>query len=118
MALQGLAEMTLGVPRVDETRAFYDEFGLTESSPGVFATADGGDQLRVVERPYRQLVEFVVSAEHADDVARVRANAEHAGLDVTRNDDGSISVLEPVVGIGARVAVRPAVRPSPTRAPP
>ena len=34
MALQGLAEMTLGVPRVDETRAFYDEFGLHRVEPG------------------------------------------------------------------------------------
>ena len=117
MALQGLAEMTLGVPKVDETRAFYREFGLSESSPGVFATADGGEQLRVVEKPYRQLVEYVLSAEHADDVARIKANAEHEHLEVMSNDDGSISLREPVVGIGARVAVRPAVKPKPYESP-
>ncbi len=109
--------MTFGVPKVDETRAFYREFGLSESSPGVFATADGGDQLRVVERAYRQLVEFVLSAQDADDVARIKANAEHADLAVTSNDDGSISVREPVVGIGARVAVRQAVKPKPYESP-
>ena len=117
MALQGLAEMTLGVPKVDETRAFYREFGLSESSPGVFATADGGEQLRVVEKPYRQLVEYVLSAEHAEDVARIKANAEHEHLEVMSNDDGSISLREPVVGIGARVAVRPAVKPKPYESP-
>ena len=41
MALHGLAEMTLGVPRVDETRAFYEQFGLVETSRGVFATREG-----------------------------------------------------------------------------
>jgi catechol 2,3-dioxygenase-like lactoylglutathione lyase family enzyme len=117
MALQGLAEMTLGVPRVDETRAFYREFGMTESSPGVFATADGGDQLRVVERPYRQLVEFVVSATDADEIARVKTNAERAGLDVVAGADGSITVREPVVGIAAKVAVRDAVMVEPYESP-
>ena len=75
MALQGLAEMTLGVPRVDETRAFYEQFGLAETTPGVFATQDGGEQLRIVERPYRQLVEYALSASDNDDVERVRAAA-------------------------------------------
>ena len=79
MALQGLAEMTLGVPRVDETRAFYEQFGLAETSPGVFASADGGEQLRIVERPYRQLVEFALSAADPDDVERVRAAASRTG---------------------------------------
>ncbi len=73
MAMHGLAEMTLGVPRVDEARSFYAEFGLSESEPGVFATADGGNQLKIVERPYRQLVEFAVSAGDDDDIGRVRA---------------------------------------------
>ena len=87
MALQGLAEITVGVPNVDETRAFYSEFGLAESSSGVFATADGGDQLRVVPRPYRQLVEFVMSASDPDEIARIDAKASKAGLDVTSQED-------------------------------
>jgi catechol 2,3-dioxygenase-like lactoylglutathione lyase family enzyme len=106
MAIHGLAEITLGVPRVDETRSFYVDFGLAETGPGVFATADGGEQLRVVERPYRQLVEFTMSASDADDLARVRSGARGLGLDVAEHEDGSMSVVEPVVGIRARVALR------------
>ena len=53
MPLHGLAEMTLGVPNVAETRQFYREFGLAERPNGMFATVDGGDQLRVVNTPYR-----------------------------------------------------------------
>lgn len=118
MALQGLAEITLGVPRVDETRSFYTEFGLSETAPGVLATADGGDQLRIVQRPYRQLVEYVINAEHPDDVDRVRAAAVARGLTVTEHDDGSISVVEPIVGIRARVAVRSHITPQPYQSPP
>jgi catechol 2,3-dioxygenase-like lactoylglutathione lyase family enzyme len=117
MALQGLAEITLGVPRVDETRAFYTEFGMTETAPGVLATADGGDQLRIVQRPYRQLVEYVVNADDADDVARVRAAAIRHGFDVTDHDDGSVSVVEPIVGMRARVVVGKAVQPVPFQSP-
>ena len=71
MALHGLGSMTLGVPRVDEARDFYREFGLTELAPGVFATRDGGEQLHVVERPVRQLVEVTLAADDPDDLARI-----------------------------------------------
>jgi catechol 2,3-dioxygenase-like lactoylglutathione lyase family enzyme len=117
MALHGLAEITLGVPRVQETRVFYTEFGLTETAPGVLATADGGDQLRIVERPYRQLVEYVINAEDADDIGRIRAAAAQHGAEVTEHDDGSISVVEPVVGMRARVAVRGRISPEPYQSP-
>jgi catechol 2,3-dioxygenase-like lactoylglutathione lyase family enzyme len=109
MSLHGLAEMTLGVPNVDATKGFYREFGLTESDGGMFASADGGDQLRVVESPYRRLVEYALAADHAEDVARIRAAAGAQGIEVTDHDDGSISMSEPVVGIRARVTVRPRV---------
>ena len=72
MALHGLGSMTLGVPRVDDAREFYREFGLTESTPGVFATRDGGEQLHVVERPVRQLVEVTLAADDPDDLGTHR----------------------------------------------
>jgi catechol 2,3-dioxygenase-like lactoylglutathione lyase family enzyme len=115
MALQGLAEMTLGVPKVDETRAFYREFGLSESSLGSLRLPTVASSCG--REAYRQLVEYVLSAAHAEDVARSKANAEHEHLAVMSNDDGSISLREPVVGIGARVAVRPAVKPKPYESP-
>ena len=94
MSLHGLAEITLGVPNIEATKQFYREFGLTESSTadaaGVFATSDGGDQLRIVEQPYRRLVEFAVAADDADDVERIRRTAQAYGVDVTDHPDGSI----------------------------
>ena len=109
MTLHGLAEMTLGVPNVDATTQFYREFGLVESPGGMFASADGGDQLRIVDAPYRQLVEFAVAADDLDDVDRIRRAAVAHDVDVTDHDDGSISMLEPIVRIRARVTVRPRI---------
>jgi catechol 2,3-dioxygenase-like lactoylglutathione lyase family enzyme len=117
MALHGMAEITLGVPDVAAVSGFYTEFGLSETAPAVFATADGGDQLRIVQRPYRQLVEYALRAENDDDLARISANAAAHGIDVQRHDDGSISMIEPVVGVRARVAVRPKVVPVPFESP-
>ena len=109
MTVHGLAEMTLGVPNVDATRQFYREFGLAESDNGMFATADGGDQLRIVETPYRQLVEFALAADDADDIARIRSAAAAHDIVVIDHDDGSISMREPIVGISAKVTVRPRI---------
>lgn len=109
MALHGLGEITLGVRDVAEASAFYREFGLSETAGGRFATAHGGDQLQLVTTPYRQLVEFVCAADDADDIARIRRAAEAKGLVVTDHDGGAISVVEPVVGIRAKVAVRPRI---------
>jgi catechol 2,3-dioxygenase-like lactoylglutathione lyase family enzyme len=109
MSLHGLAEITLGVPNTDHTRAFYSDFGLTETAPGTFATRDGGNQLHVASRPYRQLVEYVLAADDLDDVGRIRAAALSRGLAVTEHDDGGVSVVEPIVGVRARVSVRPRI---------
>jgi catechol 2,3-dioxygenase-like lactoylglutathione lyase family enzyme len=140
--------MTLGVPRVEEARQFYREFGLTESAPGTFASRDGGDQLHVVERPVRQLVEVTLAADDPDDLARIAAAAAAHGLEVTHHavthaapthdepehdepkhdqpkhdqpkhdEHGSISVVEPVVGIRVRAAVRDRITQSPNETPP
>ena len=106
MSLHGLAEMTLGVPNVDATRQFYREFGLAESTNGMFASADGGDQLRVVDAPYRRLVEFALAADDTDDIARIRSAAAAYDVAVIDHGDGSISMSEPIVGISAKVTVR------------
>ena len=106
MSLHGLAEMTLGVPNVDATKQFYREFGLAESTNGMFASADGGDQLRVVDSPYRRLVEFALAADDTDDIERIRSAAAAYEIAVIDHEDGSISMSEPIVGISAKVTIR------------
>ena len=58
MSLHRMNSITIGVPDVAKTAEFYRDFNLTETSPGVFATADGGEQLRLVQTPLRRLVEL------------------------------------------------------------
>jgi catechol 2,3-dioxygenase-like lactoylglutathione lyase family enzyme len=118
MALHGLAEITIGVPDVPATQAFYSEFGLASSAPGVLATADGGDQLRLVQRSYRHLVEYVLAADDADDLARISSAATAHDIDVSTHDDSSISLIDPICGIRARVTVRPRIRLRPYESPP
>jgi len=101
--------MTLGVPNVDATKQFYREFGLSENDTGMFASADGGDQLRITESPFRRLIEFTLAADDADDLARIRAAATATAIEVLDHEDGSISMAEPIVGISARVKVRPRI---------
>lgn len=109
MALHGLADMTLGVPDIGATSSFYRDFGLTESSPGQFGSVDGGSQLSLVTRAYRQLVAITLAAEHSDDIDRIRLAAQSKHLAVDESADGSITVVEPVVGLRVRVALRPRI---------
>ena len=44
MSLHGLLSVTIGVPNVDETAAYYTDFGLTPGKDGWFSTADAGHQ--------------------------------------------------------------------------
>ena len=48
MALHRLTTITLGVPDVAPVAAYYEEFGLAPLGDSRFATADGGEQLRIV----------------------------------------------------------------------
>ena len=42
MSLHRLTSVTIGVPNVAETAAYYQAFGLSEVAPGRLATTDGG----------------------------------------------------------------------------
>ena len=50
MPIHRISSITIGVPDVDKTAEFYRDFGMTETAPGQFATADGGEQLRIAHR--------------------------------------------------------------------
>ena len=66
MSLHGLLSVTIGVPNVDETAAYYTDFGLTPGEGGWFSTADAGPQLRLLPAPVRSLLELRVGADDPD----------------------------------------------------
>jgi catechol 2,3-dioxygenase-like lactoylglutathione lyase family enzyme len=106
MSLHRLTRVTMGVPNVAETIAYYREFGLEETGGGSLATLDGGEQLQVVYAPRRQLVELGVGVDDPDDLARIAVRLNGLGVphDVV---DGALTAVEPVSGFTARLEVAP-----------
>lgn len=104
MSMHRLTRVTMGVPNVAETIAYYTEFGLEHLGDGSFATRDGGEQLRVVHAPSRRLVELGIGVDDSDDIARTAARLDKLG--VPRSfADGALTALEPVTGFNARVEI-------------
>src|SRR5580692_6609124 len=106
MSLHGLLSVTMGVPNVAETAAYYADFGLTSGGDGWFSTTDGGRQLRIEYAPTRRMVELRVAADDADDLARIAASLGRLGHPAERTEDG-VQTAEPVTGTRVVVEVAP-----------
>src|ERR1035437_210293 len=100
MALHRLTSITMGVPHVAETAAYYQEFGLTPEGDGWLRTRNGGRQLRIVTAPTRRLVDVHVGVDEADDLARAADNLRRMGIDVHREPQ-RISAAEKPTGTRA-----------------
>ncbi|HYC57788.1 MAG TPA: VOC family protein [Reyranella sp.] len=98
MALHRLTGITLGVPRLAETRAFYRDFGLAETSSATFSTSDGGEQLRLVEAPHRRLLEMRLAVEDADDLGAMQRRIAALGLEA-RLEAAQLTALDPISGV-------------------
>ncbi|MFJ9180613.1 VOC family protein [Streptomyces sp. NPDC102360] len=80
MALHRLTSITMGVPNVAETAAYYADFGLTPESDGWFATRDGGRQLSIVHAPTRRLIEVRIGVDDPDDLAAAAFRLARIGI--------------------------------------
>jgi catechol 2,3-dioxygenase-like lactoylglutathione lyase family enzyme len=108
MALHGLANVTIGVPNVSETINYYSEFGLTHRGEGIFATRNGGDQLRIIHAPTRRLVELSVAAEDQDDIARIVSRLAKLGVHAEPTGT-ALTAMEQVTGTLVTVEIRPKI---------
>jgi catechol 2,3-dioxygenase-like lactoylglutathione lyase family enzyme len=115
MALHRLTCVTIGVPNLEESIAYYADFGLTHLGGGAFATEDGGEQLRLIRAPQRHLVELGVGVDDADDLARVAARLDRAGVPGATRDRALVA-REPVSGFRVRLEMAPRLI-QPTSAP-
>lgn len=104
MPLHRLTQITIGVPNVEETSAYYEDFGLTPTTPGTFATADGGEQLRIAHAPQRRLLEVGIGVDDRDDLDRVVSQLTRLELDVADHGDRIVAV-EPIAGIQATISI-------------
>lgn len=107
MALHRLTSITIGVPNLAATAAYYEEFGLAPRGDGRFATVDGGEQLQLVPSPHRRLIELGVGAADADDLGRIAAALARLDVAVERTPAALVAV-DP--GTRVRVVVRIAER--------
>src|ERR1700685_4666671 len=97
MSLHGLMSVTIGVPNVDQTAAYYTDFGLVPDSGGWFSTSDAGRQLRIVPAPTRRLVEMRFGVGEQDDLAPAPACLERLGAPAVAAGT-SLETAEPVTG--------------------
>jgi catechol 2,3-dioxygenase-like lactoylglutathione lyase family enzyme len=102
MAVHRLTSVCIGVPNLAETAAYYEEFGLTRLDDSRFATVDGGEQLRLVQSPRRQLVELGIGVGDPDDLHSAAARLAALGRAVQQTPD-AVTATDP--GTGVRVAL-------------
>jgi len=115
MSLHGLLSVTIGVPNVEETAAYYTEFGLAPQDDGWFSTLDAGRQLRLVSAPTRRLIALRVGADGADDLARAAAHLTRLGIPADLRGT-SLEATEPVTGVRVGLEVAPRTRQDPVPA--
>ncbi|MFF8512846.1 VOC family protein [Streptomyces sp. NPDC015492] len=108
MGLHRLAHLTIGVPQVDATVAYYTDFGLTALGDGRFATADGGEQLRIVHSAHRRLEGMVVGADDTDDLRRIHAALSRLGMPCDYSEL-SLRAVDPGTRVTVTVEVQPRV---------
>jgi catechol 2,3-dioxygenase-like lactoylglutathione lyase family enzyme len=114
MSLHGLLSVTMGVPNVGQTAAYYADFGLAPGADHWFSTADGGRQLHIEYAPTRRLLEMRVG-DDPDDLARAAAGLARLGLHSELGEAG-LETAEPVTGTRVRLEVTPRLAQDPVPA--
>ena len=119
MPLHRLTRITIGVPNLAQTAAYYADFGLTpadapaDRQAATFGTADGGEQLRLVTAARRRLLEIGIGVDDPDDLDRIAANISALGLEATRTAT-SLHVTDPGTDVRATVEIAPRIKQKPT----
>ncbi|EME22614.1 VOC family protein [Rhodococcus triatomae] len=108
MALHRLTSITLGVPDVATTAAYYEDFGLTPlharattEEHARFGTVDGGEQLVIARSDRRRLMQLGVAVDDPDDIDRITRSLEKLEVDYRRTTT-SVEATDP----GTKVLVR------------
>lgn len=106
MPTHRMSSVTVGVPNLAETSAYYAEFGLNPVGAGWFATTEGGPQLRLVAAPLRRLIAFTVAVDDDDDLSRAVARFHRLEVPVQRGEDRVVTV-DPASGTEVTLRVEP-----------
>jgi catechol 2,3-dioxygenase-like lactoylglutathione lyase family enzyme len=114
MGLHGLLSVTIGVPNVAQTAAYYADFGLAPEAGGWFSTRDVGRQLQILPAPPGGRLGGGVGAAAPDDLARAGASLGRLGVPAELRGT-QLEATEPVTGVrvGLEVAARIRQQPVP-----
>lgn len=107
MSLHRVMSIVREVPDLGAAREFYTQFGLTETTPGTFATEVGGEQLYLRAGDMPRVVEINIAADLESDLDDVSDRLDDLGIAFERTTNGLLTI-EPVTGI--RLRVRTAAR--------
>ncbi|MCP9984841.1 VOC family protein [Actinomadura madurae] len=115
-----LTGITMGVPDVAATAAYYTEFGLTPAAPeggdkiARFRTQDGGEQLTIRHADLRRLLDLGIGVDDADDLDRIARGLRRLDLAYERSDAG-VTALDPGTGVKVSVSIASRTEPRPDR---
>lgn len=104
MSLHRLNSITIGVPALTQTSAYYEEFGLVREDDGWFATSVGGRQLKLVHAPTRRLLELSIGADSPDDLQSIASRLTRLGVE-SNVDEHRLIAVEPATSVRVEVAV-------------
>lgn len=124
MPLHRLTSITMGVPNVRSTAAYYADFGLLPSSAPAdgasdverFSTVDGGEQLLISYAPRRRLLDLGVGVDDPDDLERVERVMRQLDIDTVRTPT-SVQAFDTGTQVRVRVEIAPRVQSDPAPAP-
>jgi catechol 2,3-dioxygenase-like lactoylglutathione lyase family enzyme len=117
MSLHRLTSITIGVPDVEETAAYYRDFGLAELGGNRFATADGGEQLRIASAPQRRLLQLGIGVHNTDDLDRIGSQLDKLGVRDSIRSGASLRVRDPNSSLTVVVEIADEVKQDYTAAP-
>jgi catechol 2,3-dioxygenase-like lactoylglutathione lyase family enzyme len=117
MSLHRLTSIIIGVPDVETTAAYYRDFGLTELGGNRFATADGGEQLRIASAPQRRLLQLGIGVHNTDDLDRIGSQLDKLGVRGSIRSGASLRVRDPNSSLTVVVEIADEVKQDYTAAP-
>ena len=112
MPLHRLSSLTIGVPDLEAVRPFYRDFGLEETRPGRFESADGGEQLRLEAAPRRCLLALSIGVDDADDLGRIAGSLARLGV-AAEAGARTLECREPATGVRVRLEIEPRLEQKP-----
>lgn len=106
MPLHTFLGMEIGVPEPETLAGFFAGIGLEPDGAGndVWGSADMPDQIRIVDRPFRQLVAMRIGCHDEADVVAAATRLEGLGVASTV-EDGALRCTHP--GHGWQVPIEP-----------